>query len=55
LIYAEKHQRHPWAGLRLLEEKEAKLKLLRKALKEGEVSGTAKYSLERLIRELDVE
>jgi antitoxin ParD1/3/4 len=43
------------AGLRLLEEKEAKLKLLRKALEEGEASGTAKYSLERLIRELDVE
>jgi antitoxin ParD1/3/4 len=43
------------AGLRLLEEKEAKLKLLRKALEEGEASGTAEYSLERLIRELDVE
>jgi antitoxin ParD1/3/4 len=43
------------AGLRLLEEKETKLNLLRKALEEGEASGTAEYSLEGLIQELDAE
>ncbi len=43
------------AGLRLLEEKEAKLAVLRKALEEGEASGTAEYSLEGLIEELDAE
>ena len=43
------------AGLRLLEEKEAKLAVLRKALDEGEASGTAEYSLEGLIQELDAE
>jgi antitoxin ParD1/3/4 len=43
------------AGLRLLEEKETKLKLLRKALEDGEASGTAEYSLEGLIQELDAE
>ena len=43
------------AGLRLLEEKEAKLAVLRKALEEGEVSGTAEYSLKGLIEELDAE
>ena len=43
------------AGLRLLEEKEARLSLLRKALVEGENSGTAAYSLEGLIQELDAE
>lgn len=43
------------AGLRLLEEKEAKLNLLRRALEEGEASGTAEYSLEGLIQELDSE
>jgi len=43
------------AGLRLLEEKEARLSLLRKALVEGENSGTADYSLESLIQELDAE
>jgi antitoxin ParD1/3/4 len=43
------------AGLRLLEEKEARLNLLRKALVEGENSGTADYSLESLIHELDAE
>ena len=43
------------AGLRLLEEKEAKLHLLRRALDEGEASGTAEYSLEELIQELDAE
>ena len=43
------------AGLRLLEEKEAKLNLLRKALVEGENSGISDYSLEGLIQELDAE
>jgi len=41
------------AGLRLLEEKEAKISLLRRALVEGEESGTAEYSLESLLTELD--
>jgi antitoxin ParD1/3/4 len=43
------------AGLRLLEEREAKLCYLRKALEEGENSGTADYSLEGMIQELDAE
>ena len=43
------------AGLRLLEEKEARLNFLRKALEEGENSGTADYSLDDLIQELDAE
>ena len=43
------------AGLRLLEEKEAKLNLLRKALVEGENRGISDYSLEGLIQELDTE
>jgi antitoxin ParD1/3/4 len=41
------------AGLRLLEEREMKLKILRKALIQGEQSGPAHYSLEDLNRELD--
>ncbi|MFO7767182.1 MAG: type II toxin-antitoxin system ParD family antitoxin [Pelovirga sp.] len=41
------------AGLRLLEERETKLKILRKALMQGEQSGPANYSLEALNRELD--
>lgn len=41
------------AGLRLLEEREAKVDLLRKALIEGEESGRADYSLDQLISELD--
>jgi antitoxin ParD1/3/4 len=41
------------AGLRLLEERETKLKILRKALMQGEQSGPANYSLEDLNRELD--
>ncbi|MBS4069031.1 MAG: type II toxin-antitoxin system ParD family antitoxin [Sulfurimonas sp.] len=41
------------AGLRLLEERETKLSLLRQALIEGEESGTAEYSLESLLSELD--
>jgi antitoxin ParD1/3/4 len=43
------------AGLRLLEEREAKLSLLRRALVEGEESGSADYSLEALLAELDSE
>ncbi len=43
------------AGLRLLEERETKLSLLRRALVEGEESGTADYSLKGLIDELDGE
>jgi antitoxin ParD1/3/4 len=41
------------AGLRLLEEREARLSLLRRALIEGEESGTADYSLKALIDEID--
>jgi len=41
------------AGLRLLEDTEAKLSALRRALEEGEQSGTADYSYEALIAELD--
>jgi antitoxin ParD1/3/4 len=43
------------AGLRLLEEHEMKLAALRLALKEGEESGFAAYSLDGLIEELDRE
>ncbi len=43
------------AGLRLLEERELKLIALRQALKEGEKSGFADYTLEGLIEELDSE
>ena len=43
------------AGLRLLEEREAKLSALRLALKQGEESGTADYSLNGLLEELDSE
>lgn len=43
------------AGLRLLEERETKLSLLRRALVEGEESGTADYSLKGLIEEMDGE
>lgn len=43
------------AGLRLLEERETKLSLLRHALIAGEESGTADYSLESLLSELDEE
>jgi antitoxin ParD1/3/4 len=43
------------AGLRLLEERETKLSLLRRALVEGEESGEAAYSLKGLIDELDDE
>lgn len=43
------------AGLRLLEERETKLSLLRRALVEGEESGTVSYSLSGLLAELDGE
>ena len=43
------------AGLRLLEEREAKLSTLRLALKQGEESGTTDYSLKSLLAELDSE
>ena len=43
------------AGLRLLEERETKLLLLRRALVEGEESGNAEYSLKGLIDEIDGE
>jgi len=43
------------AGLRLLEERETKLSLLRRALIEGEESGTADYFLKDLINEIDGE
>ncbi|MDT4292190.1 type II toxin-antitoxin system ParD family antitoxin [Methylomonas sp. MO1] len=43
------------AGLRLLEEREAKLSALRLALKQGEESGAADYSLKGLLEELDSE
>lgn len=42
-------------GLRLLEERETRLAALRRALVEGEESGTADYSLDELNRELDAE
>ena len=41
------------AGLRLLEEQEAKLSLLRQALIEGENSGISDYSLDSLIDEIN--
>ncbi len=43
------------AGLRLLEDNEQKLATLRHLLEEGEVSGTAEYSYEGLMQELDDE
>jgi antitoxin ParD1/3/4 len=43
------------AGLRLLEERETQLAVLRQALKEGEDSGKADYSLQGLLDELDSE
>jgi len=41
------------AGLRLLEDGESKLGVLRRMLKEGEQSGLADYSYEKFIAELD--
>jgi antitoxin ParD1/3/4 len=43
------------AGLRLLEERETRLAALRQALKEGEESGRAEYSLSGLLADLDNE
>ena len=43
------------AGLRLLEEEEARLATLRQLLGQGEKSGIAEYSLDELIEELDSE
>ena len=41
------------AALRLLEEREDKIRAVRKALREGEESGFDNYSLESVISELD--
>lgn len=41
------------AGLRLLEDSEDRLAALRRALREGEQSGRADYSVEAFINELD--
>ena len=43
------------AGLRLLEDNEQKLATLRHMLDEGEKSGTAEYSYDSLMQELDDE
>lgn len=43
------------AALRLLEDNENKIATLRKLLEEGEQSGTAEYSYEALMNELDDE
>ncbi|MFT4177877.1 MAG: type II toxin-antitoxin system ParD family antitoxin [Thermomonas sp.] len=43
------------AGLRLLETNESKLEALRSALKAGERSGRAHYSLESLMAGMDAE
>lgn len=43
------------AGLRLLEEREAKLEALRHALIEGEQSGMSDYSLQGILDELERE
>ena len=43
------------AGLRLLEERETKLEALRRALIEGEQSGTSDYSLQGILNELESE
>lgn len=41
------------AGLRLLEKSETKVEALRRMLDEGEKSGFADYSYEKLMRQLD--
>jgi antitoxin ParD1/3/4 len=43
------------AALRLLEDNEQKIATLRRLLEEGEESGTAEYSYEELMNELDDE
>jgi len=43
------------ASLRLMEEREMRLAALRQALREGENSGRADYSLEGMMAELDAE
>lgn len=43
------------AALRLLEDNEQKIATLRRLLEEGENSGTAEYSYEALMNELDDE
>ena len=43
------------AGLRLLEEHDTRLEALRQALRDGEESGRANYSLKGMIAELDSE
>jgi antitoxin ParD1/3/4 len=43
------------AGLRLLENSETKIEILRSMLKEGEDSGIAEYSYDNFIAELDSE
>ena len=43
------------AGLRLLEDEEQKLKTLRGLIVEGKASGTAEYSYESFMHELDEE
>jgi len=41
------------AGLRVLEDKDSKLNVLRQMLTDGEESGTADYSYDSLMAELD--
>ena len=43
------------AGLRLLEERDTKLEVLRHALSEGEQSGPSDYSLQNVLDELESE
>lgn len=43
------------AGLRILEEREQKIEVLRSLLKNGEDSGIADYEYESLMKELDAE
>lgn len=43
------------AALRLFEDSERKIAALRKMLEEGEASGTAEYSYESMMHELDEE
>jgi antitoxin ParD1/3/4 len=43
------------AGLRILEDKDSKLKVLRQMLTDGEESGKADYKYDSLMAELDAE